>query len=387
VKELGSKRIGMKKIIELALLKKLFPLFLTLNLIFFCGGCLTFPDPEKRVVNFWSAYQEGDYKKAEYYTAFDVEEVFERIWPPGDDEIFSDKMFQNYIERVDITVKGHEVDDSRAYVEVYVSWPDMDYFMDRLMVEAVPAAFSAAVAGADKEKIDTFLRTLSLEILEETPEITTPHRVPLELEGDDWKLVEPPVPHVKEVFDLPQGKDGNTEPEKYRVPTFSKDFLGEPEIQDVKGELPAPSKEPAGAGEVVKLDFLDALSGRVKLEIEMLETLRGEMAWKKVKEASPSNERPPEGKEYLLAKFRIRLIEGEKGEPLNISDFMFEAVSHRGVVYENYLTLEGLEPVLKVRLNEAEEYQGWTYFLVGEKDKPLAVFQRGQEGEACFNLE
>ncbi len=355
MKELRLKRIGMKKIIELALLKKLFPFFLTLNIIFFCGGCLTFPDPERRVVNFWSAYQEGDYKKAEDYTAFDVEEVFERIWPPGDDEIFSDKMFQEYIERVDITVKGHEVDDSRAYVEVSVSWPDMDYFMDRLMVEAVPAAFSAAVAGADEEKINAFLRNLSLEILEETPEIKTPHRVPLELEGGGWKLVEPPVPCVDEVFPLPPGEDRNF--------------------------------EPAVTGEVVTLHFHDALCGRVKLEIELLEILRDEMAWKKVGEASPLNERPPEGKEYLLAKFRIRLMEGEKKEPLNISDFMFEAVSHGGVVYENYLTLEGLEPVLKVRLNEAEEYQGWTYFLVGEKDKPLAVFQRGQEGEAWFNLE
>jgi len=353
MKKVRVKRAGVIK--KSALIRKLLPLFLALKIIIICGGCLTFPNPEERVVDFWAAYQEGDYKKAEDYAAIEIEKVFERIWIPVDDEIFSEEMFQDYIERVEILVEGHEVVDRRAYVEVSVSWPDMDYFMNRLMVEVVPAAFSAAVTGADQEKSDAFFRTLSLEILEETPEVTTPHRVPLELEGGDWKLVEPPVPHVEEVFTLSQGKDGN--------------------------------KEPAGVGEVVKLNFHDALSGRVKLEIELVEILRGEMAWEKVKEASPLNERPPEGKEYLLAKFRIRLIEGGEREALNISDFMFEAVSYGGVVYENYLSLEGLEPVLKVRLNEGREYKGWTYFLVGEKDKPFAVFQRGQEGEAWFNLE
>ena len=370
-----------------ALIRKLLPLFLALKIIILCGGCLTFPDPEERVVDFWAAYQEGDYKKAEDYTAFDVEELFEWIWPPGEDEIFSEEMFQDYVERVEITVEGHEVVDGRAYVDVSVSWPDMGYFMDRLMVEAVPVTFSSAVAGADEEKINAFLRTLSLEILEETPEITTPHRVPLELEGGDWKLVEPPVPRVEEVFHLSWGEDRDIELEEYALSPLTEDQLGEGEIQDTKEKYQVPPKEAAGAGEVVKLNYHDGLSGRVQLEVELLEILRGEMARKKVKEASPLNERPPKGKEYLLAKFRISLIEGGKKEALNISDFMFEAVSYGGVVYENYLTLEGLEPVLKVRLNEGEEYQGWTYFLVGEEDKPFAVFKRHQEGETLFNLE
>ncbi|RQD77201.1 MAG: hypothetical protein D5R97_02900 [Candidatus Syntrophonatronum acetioxidans] len=375
IKEIRNKRI------------KLVTLLLLIKVVLAWGGCLTFPDPEQRVIEFWSAYKEGDFEKAEDYVLFEPEEVTERIWSQGDNEIFNQEMVQNYIERVSITTKGHEIDNYTARVEVSVTWPDQGIFMEKLMVEAVPKAFSAVVVGADEEEVVALLKPLFIQKLEETPLVNTSHMVSLQMKDREWKLVDPPVPYPEKVFDLPREEDRTTEVANSLYP--EEDLEGcdlDREKFKSKDKSETSLEEPAGLGDQVTICFQDAVTGEVELEMELLETLRGDKAWEKVQKASPSNDSPPEGKEYILARFRSRLKEAEGEGPLTINHFMFETVSGRRLVYENYSTLAGLEPDLSVDLYEGEEHEGWTYFLVKESDNPFAVFKRGKEGEAWFAL-
>jgi len=81
----------------------------------------------------------------------------------------------------------------------------------------------------------------------------------------------------------------------------------EEEIVTEEPIKPNSRQNPATLGEI----FSVSMDG-VTIEIEMTEVVSGDKAWKMVKEACSANDEPGEGKEYILAKFRIKVIETEE---------------------------------------------------------------------------
>ena len=150
---------------------------------------------------------------------------------------------------------------------------------------------------------------------------------------------------------------------------------------------PTSRDNPATLGEVVTVTIDDWLTGKVTLEIEMVEVVSGDEAWEMVRSANQFNEKPEEGKEYILAKFRIKVIKAEEDKPYGIGHSKFDVISGDGVEYTDFISVSGLEPDLETDLYEGAEYEGWTYFMVDkDDDNPLAVFERQTDTEIWFKL-
>lgn len=144
---------------------------------------------------------------------------------------------------------------------------------------------------------------------------------------------------------------------------------------------------PATIGDVITIEKEDWLVGKVKYEIELKEVTIGADAWSIVKEANMFNSEPGEGKEYILAKFRVKVLETEGDKPFEINHAMFNAVSGQGVEYADMISVAGLDPDLSTDLYKEAEHIGWTYFLVDKDDNnPLAVLDRKSESEVWFQL-
>lgn len=89
----------------------------------------------------------------------------------------------------------------------------------------------------------------------------------------------------------------------------------------------------------------------------------------------------PEGKEYILAKFRVQLIEAEE-EPFNVNSQQFDVISEGGSSYEDFVSVSGLEPSFRSDLYEGGETEGWVAFIVDADDeRPLAKY-----GDVWFDL-
>lgn len=144
---------------------------------------------------------------------------------------------------------------------------------------------------------------------------------------------------------------------------------------------------PAVIGDVITIEKEDWLVGKVKYEIELKEVTIGADAWSIIKKANMFNSEPGEGKEYILAKFRVKVLETEGDKPFEINHAMFNVVSGQGVEYTDMVVVSGLDPDLSTDLYKDAEHTGWTYFLVDKGDNnPLAVLDRKSESEVWFQL-
>ena len=122
------------------------------------------------------------------------------------------------------------------------------------------------------------------------------------------------------------------------------------------------------------------------MELELLELISGDEAWEIVHEGNQFNDSPGAGKEYILAKFRVKILEAET-EPYDINHAQFDAYSATGVEYTGFLSVAGIEPDLRVNLYEGAEHIGYTYFMVKTDDSPVAVYMpRWDENATWFKL-
>lgn len=158
--------------------------------------------------------------------------------------------------------------------------------------------------------------------------------------------------------------------------------------KEVEAQTPPKNsrKNPAKLNEAFVVSIDDWLDGKVRYEIEMLELITGAKAWEMVSQGNLFNDEPPAGKEYVLAKFRIAILDTQEDKPYSFHHAKFTAVSGSGVEYTGFLVVSGLAPDLSADLYEGAEHIGWTYFLVDINDHPLAVLNRSQSSEIWFDL-
>lgn len=142
---------------------------------------------------------------------------------------------------------------------------------------------------------------------------------------------------------------------------------------------------PADIGETAIVEKDDWLDGHQKYEVELKQIISGDQAWRIVKAGNMFNSPPDTGMHYILAKFRIKVLELEK-EPFDINHAKFDAISKNGVKYTDFISLSGINPSLRTDLYKGAEYEGWTYFMVNDGDKPLAVFNQGWDDEVWFDI-
>jgi len=123
-----------------------------------------------------------------------------------------------------------------------------------------------------------------------------------------------------------------------------------------------------------------------KATITLTDFKRGSTAWSMIKEANMFNDEPSEGKEYILAKVKFKLLENKNEEAYRLTEYDFKAVSKNGLVYGLHSVVEP-EPQLSAELYPGASYEGWVAFEVDKSDNnPLISFKRGEEGELWFKL-
>jgi hypothetical protein len=142
------------------------------------------------------------------------------------------------------------------------------------------------------------------------------------------------------------------------------------------------SPAPMGVSAVAQIEYNTGYVFEVlasyEARITVLEMLRGEKAWDRVKAADRSNRPPQVGFEYVLARIRFELsvVEDIDKRGYKVRPWRFIAVSSDGNYYDTPVVVVP-KPALEADLKSGDCCEGWVVFLVAEDDnKPLMNFGR-----------
>jgi hypothetical protein len=157
--------------------------------------------------------------------------------------------------------------------------------------------------------------------------------------------------------------------------------------------VPAPAQTPGSAPSVAApagvtlTDIVECGEGYTShelydMKIALLEVIRGEEAWKRIREASPANKPAESGSEFILARirfeYRARAIPGVCVHPLLPEQFM--AYSAGGEDYRPASVVPP-KPEMRKELKSGESFEGWIAFMVAQQDKaPLMSYSAGTGG-------
>ena len=146
--------------------------------------------------------------------------------------------------------------------------------------------------------------------------------------------------------------------------------------------------DPAGIGQTVPVtitDFLILFGGT--LQLTLIEVLSGDAALAKIRSWHPQNQAPPSGREYLLARFRVRVVRVDDCCSYYVTRDRFKAVDANDNVYPAADALVGMTPELKKSIPTGDTYEGYASFLVDPNDRStLAVFDRDYFHRRFFKL-
>jgi len=164
---------------------------------------------------------------------------------------------------------------------------------------------------------------------------------------------------------------GCEKPIEYSNPP-TQEVIKEESVQQLAVE-PNSRKNPANVNETLIYNTMHEDFDAFKLEITLLEILRGGAALKTVKLADNYNDIPPNGKEYLLAKFKITALESKDDAPVML-DYMFGVVKPDGGAYADaYAWVSGIEEITS--MYEGATQEAYVCFMVNTNDEPpLIVF-------------
>jgi hypothetical protein len=115
------------------------------------------------------------------------------------------------------------------------------------------------------------------------------------------------------------------------------------------------------------------------IKITLLQIIRGDEAWKRIKAAGPSNEPPKAGLEYMLARVWFGfLARGKPGDCVyELNEEEFAAISSEGKEYKSASVVPPDPKLLGRKLSSGDSVEGWAVFLAGKDDnKPLLTFSR-----------
>jgi hypothetical protein len=118
------------------------------------------------------------------------------------------------------------------------------------------------------------------------------------------------------------------------------------------------------------------------MKITLIEVVRGGAAWKRIREASPSNKAADPGFEYVLARVRFEYYaRGTPGLCIHqLSPQQFSSCSSDGQDYQ-IADVVMPKPELRKDMKSGETVEGWIAFSVSQQDKaPLMTYSADQGG-------
>jgi hypothetical protein len=125
------------------------------------------------------------------------------------------------------------------------------------------------------------------------------------------------------------------------------------------------------------------------MKIKLVEVVRGEEAWKRLKEASPANKPAEPGFDYVLARISFEYYaRGNPGTCIHpLSPDQFTAYSVAGEDYRNPAVVAP-RPELRKGLKSGDTFEGWVAFQIPKQDKaPLMSYSAGSGGAVTHGGE
>lgn len=144
-------------------------------------------------------------------------------------------------------------------------------------------------------------------------------------------------------------------------------------------------QEAASINKVVNIEGNDWGDAYSNINMELKQVIQGDQAWAMIQEANMFNDPPASDQKYVKAKFKIKVNKLAKGF-FDINHARFSAVSSKGVLYNYFVPVSGIEPDLSTEMYAGAVYEGWTYFLVNKTDTPYLVFDHGFDTETWFKI-
>jgi hypothetical protein len=143
--------------------------------------------------------------------------------------------------------------------------------------------------------------------------------------------------------------------------------------------LPAPGYSRSDPADI-NADGLVIIDDRFGLRISLFEIIRGEEAWRMVREANMFNNAAKPGWEYILARIRVEAITSlDEDATFSLYGSLFTVVSTEGKEYDGSVITP--EPRLSARLYAGASHQGWFGAEITEHDMaPLLTFGRDYSG-------
>jgi hypothetical protein len=86
---------------------------------------------------------------------------------------------------------------------------------------------------------------------------------------------------------------------------------------------------------------------KFKIELTLTQVIRGEAALELAKEGNMFNSAPPEGKEYLFAKFKIVALDSKDDAVIDVNSALFDLVSQSGTAYNDFVSVAGVTPKIE----------------------------------------
>lgn len=108
-------------------------------------------------------------------------------------------------------------------------------------------------------------------------------------------------------------------------------------------------------------------------DVQVLETLRGDLAWRELQTANQFNQPPWEGSEYLLVRLRVRST-FSGGQVHAISGDDFKVTGDRFLVYSSANSQAvAPEPRLEAILAAGEQAEGWVVYRIAQGEGNLIL--------------
>lgn len=138
---------------------------------------------------------------------------------------------------------------------------------------------------------------------------------------------------------------------------------------------------PVGTPVTTIIEFGDQYLGGDELydaKITVLEVVRGEKAWSKVKQADAANPAPKAGFEYVVARVRFEFLArtAPSHYSYNLDPTQFVATGVQGQELDAPILAEAVKPSLRGTLKPGDSVEGWLMFVVPHgMTKPEMIFR------------
>lgn len=146
-------------------------------------------------------------------------------------------------------------------------------------------------------------------------------------------------------------------------------------------------QNPAPINTVQQID-IDTFNKKHSVALRVIETIRGDEAWKMIQKENQFNDKPDDGHEYIIAKIAVSALTVENDTAISISNYDFDCFTNNNEKYARKSVVTP-SPSLSTQLYTGGNAEGYVVFHVKIGDNPKIVYGQNYDGSGgiWFSLQ